>query len=122
MGLPPGVIPISPTGSTVSPADGGGDSAAWLSGLSGLFTAAAGGIATGLRASNIPSGIQPGSGWVYNPSTGQYYNPVTGQALTATGTLTSAGGLLGSGSNSTFLIILLVGLFLLLRRKGSAGG
>jgi hypothetical protein len=97
---------------------GGADSSGWLSGLGDLFSGIGSAVSSGLKASNVPS-VNPGSGWVYNKTTGNYYNPVTGQALTATGTLSSAGAFSGAlnGSNGLFLI-LLVGLGLLIWKRG----
>jgi len=100
--------------------DGGNDSSGWLSGMGDLFQGIGSAVSSGLRAANAPSG-SPGSGFVFNPATGQYYNPVTGQALTATGTLTSAGAA-GSlfSSNSTLMLILLAAVAFLAFRKPRA--
>lgn len=119
--MPPSIIGAdyaSQVGAVSGGDDGNNDSSGWLSGLGDLFAGVGSAVSSGLRASNAPQG-NPGSGFVFNPATGQYYNPVTGQALTATGTLTSA-GMSGSlfSSNSTVMLLLL-GLiaFLAFRKK-----
>lgn len=91
------------------------DSSGWLSGMGDLFQGIGSAIGSGLAASNIPKPATA-TGWVYNPATGQYYNSATGQALTSTGALPSAG--IFTGSNSNFIVLLLIGIaaFFLLSR------
>lgn len=113
-------LDVSQIGNTPAPdSSGGADASGWLSGLGDLFQGLGAGIGAGFKAANSPSVPNAGTGWVYNPANGHYYNPLTGQALTATGTLPSA-GLAGAltGSNS-FLVLILVAVvgFFLIRRK-----
>jgi hypothetical protein len=88
----------------------------FLSGLGNLFSGIGSAVGIGLKASNTPT---PGSGWVYNPATGLYTNPATGQVMTATGTITSAGGLAGL-TGSPITLLLLAGLGYILLRKRAA--
>jgi hypothetical protein len=108
---PSPIVPASVSGGA------GSNNSGWLSGLSDIFQSVGVAVGSGLRGANTPS-VTPGSGWVYNSATGQYYNPVTGQALTATGTLTSAG--IGSSSllsNPIVLIFIAIVAFLFLRKR-----
>lgn len=118
-GYDPSVIAAS--GGITGGDDGGNDTSGWLSGLGDLFQGVGSAVSSGLRAANAPNN-NPGSGFVFNPTTGQYYNPVTGQALTATGTLTSAGmsGSLFSSNGNLILLALAFLAFLAFRKRRTA--
>jgi hypothetical protein len=107
---PSPIVPASVSGGS------GSSNSGWLSGLADIFQSVGSGIGAGLRGANVPS-VNPGSGWVYNSATGQYYNPVTGQALTATGTLPSAGISSSFLSNPIILIFIAIVAFLFLRKR-----
>jgi hypothetical protein len=100
-------VPTAP----VAGDDGSNDSSGFLSGLGDLFSGVGTAVASGLKAANTPQNNAT-SGWVYNPATGTYINPITGQALTATGSLTSAGlsSLNLLGGNSSLLVLLVLGI------------
>lgn len=111
---------VTSGGPTAAPISDSGDTGDWggyLSGLGDLFQGLGAGIASGIKASNSPT-INPSSGWVYNAATGNYINPATGQAMTATGTLPSAGGLGALTSSPVLLLGLGLIAVLLIRKKG----
>lgn len=110
---PPGVAaPAS------SDSGSGSDNSGWLTGLGDLFSGVGNIVVSGIRAANTPAPAAIPSGWTYNPATAQYHN-AQGQAVTATGTLTSA----GLSNNSSLIWVVLAFLaFVLLKPMLRRGG
>ena len=118
-GIFPDSTGILGTGADSSSGPSGASSSGFLSGLGDLFQGVGAGVGAGIQASNIPNVPRAGTGWQWNPTTGTYYNPATGQTMTATGTITSLGGLGAGLTGNTGLILVALGViaFLVFRKR-----